>query len=42
MLEDHPARDPAAVAAQRVTGVELRGLTAGQRAELDPGRLQQA
>jgi hypothetical protein len=42
VLEDHPAGYPAAVAAQRVLRVKLRGLTAGQRAELDPGRLQKA
>jgi len=46
MLEDHPSRYPAAVAAQRVTGVKLRLRTAAafieQGRELDPGWLQQA
>jgi hypothetical protein len=46
MLEHHPVRYPAAMAAQGVTRIKLRGLTTAalskQRTELDPGRLQQA
>jgi hypothetical protein len=42
VLEHHPVRDPAAVAAQRVTRVKLRAVTAGQRVKLHPDRLQQA
>jgi hypothetical protein len=46
MLKDHPAGHLAAVAAQRMTGVELRRLTTAalieQGTELDPGWLQQA
>ena len=42
VLEHHPVGDAAAVAAQRMTGMELRPLTAGQLTKLDPDRLQQA
>jgi hypothetical protein len=38
MLEDHPAGYPAAVAAQRVSGIELRGLTVGESGEPRPRR----
>jgi hypothetical protein len=46
MLKHHPVTDTAAVTAPPVARGELRRLTAAmsvqQRAELDPGRLQQA
>jgi hypothetical protein len=46
MLEHHPVRDTATVTAPRVTRDKLRRLTAAmlvqQRAELDPGRFEQA
>jgi hypothetical protein len=42
VLKHHPAGYPAAVTAQRVIRVKLRGVTAGQRAELGPGWLQEA
>jgi hypothetical protein len=42
MLEHHPVADAAAVTAERVRRVERRPLPSGQRAELDPDRLQQA
>ena len=41
MLKYHPAGHPAAVAAQRVSGVKLPAVSADEGAELDPGRLQQ-
>jgi hypothetical protein len=41
VLEYHPAGHPAAVAAQRVSGVKLPAVSADEGAELDPGRLQQ-
>ena len=36
MLEDHPAGHPPAMAAQRVTGVKFRGLTAEESGEPRP------
>jgi hypothetical protein len=42
VLEHHPVGDLAAVAAQRMSRVKLRALTADQDQELDPDRLQQA
>jgi hypothetical protein len=46
VLEYHPVGDPAAVAAPRMPGGELRRLAAAtliqQREELDPGGFQQA
>ena len=42
VLKHHPVADPAAMAAQRVSGVKWRALPADQRAELAPDRLQQA
>jgi hypothetical protein len=46
MLEDHPVRDTATVAAPRMTRREFRRLAAAllvqQRTELDPGGFQQA
>jgi hypothetical protein len=42
VLEYHPVRDPPAVAAQRVSRIEGRALTAEQGSKLAPDRLQQA
>jgi hypothetical protein len=42
MLEHHPVGDPPAMAAQRVSRVELRALVTQQDTKLDPDGLQQA
>jgi hypothetical protein len=41
VLKHHPVADPPPMAAQPMSGVKRRALTAQQGSELDPDRLQQ-